>query len=81
MLKKVELHEAYLTRSETEELMTLARQRPKHLLPNIETFSWENFFENVEMEPTLADRELFELMLDTLQVAFPHIQDQFGQCI
>jgi hypothetical protein len=73
MLKKVEIGRSRLTVSELEELLFLVRH--KHILQNITSIKWCNHYYLYEDESNslFADSALFEQLLDTLEVAFPHI--------
>jgi hypothetical protein len=65
----------YVTEGEVYELLGLMHQ--KSILRNLVSMDWSNYFDIDDdhlMQPGLAaDQEHFQLLLDTLQVSFPHI--------
>lgn len=70
-LKKIKLGETYLSKEEVDELLDLVQQR--RVLRNIVSLKWENYFHQDAMEPWMADEAHFNLLLDTIQVAYPKI--------
>jgi hypothetical protein len=64
LLNEVEIVEGHLTKSEALELTKMVRS--KSILNNIKNFSWRDDFDDF-LPPFI------ELLLDTLQVAYPHI--------
>jgi hypothetical protein len=71
LLKSVEMFQIYLTEGEVDQVLALVRQ--KCILNNIVRMQWENYYNNEEIVPWMAEQEHFQLLLDTLQVTFPQI--------
>jgi hypothetical protein len=65
------MFQIYLTKGEVDQLLALVRQRC--ILHNIVRIEWENYYEDEEVVSWMADRQHFQLLLDTLQVTFPQI--------
>jgi hypothetical protein len=63
-LKKVELWEAYVSKYEVDELLALARER--RILHNKVDFLWYNSYEETKLEPWMAEKKHFDLLLDSL---------------
>jgi len=59
----------FLSKDEVEELLGLLRRRS--ILHNILSVEWDNDFG--ERELWAAEEKHFQLLLDTLQVTFPHL--------
>lgn len=68
-LRKFEIHQYNLTKSEIGELLGLVRQR--RVLKNIVRISWLN---RTYQQPWNTDTEHFKLLLNTLQAVFPKVE-------
>jgi hypothetical protein len=75
-LKKLELFEAYLSEEQVSELLYMVREGRRGILKNNLEINWRNDFNFGELKPWMADEEHFNLLLDTLEAAFPQVQLQ-----
>jgi hypothetical protein len=66
------MFEIYLTKDEVDELLGLVRHRS--ILHNVLSMEWGNDFdEDEELECWRAEKQHFQLLLQTLQVIFPQL--------
>jgi hypothetical protein len=75
-LKKVEIEHSRLTWSEVDELLVLVRQ--KSILHNIISIKWCDHCRR--NDASVEHKQLFQQLLDTLQVAFPRIDYPRQEC-
>jgi hypothetical protein len=77
LLKDVTFFNVYLTMGEVNELLALVQRW--RILYKVTKFWWYNEFEAKELKPWMADKVNIELLKNSIEVAFPHLNLQFDQ--
>jgi hypothetical protein len=73
LLKKVEIGECYLSKVEVDELLKLVRQR--RIMHKVVSISWCNTsYYRDDLQPWMADEAHLNLLINSIQVAFPQIE-------
>jgi hypothetical protein len=66
------MSETFLSKDEVNQLLGLVRQRS--ILNNIVSMRWDNFYKDHDILTWMADKEHFQVLIDTVRVFFPSIK-------
>jgi hypothetical protein len=72
-LRRLDFYSVFLTKSDTNELLALVRER--QILETVNCFFWSNwYYPGQHLESWMADKDHFELLLNTLELHYPQMK-------